>query len=327
MQIHKEEYKLATLCLQYLLFDCFDVSLSDDSIKDYILGGHYALQDYAVLHWVDHLEASIPQLESYTADNEDGLGPSISDFYEAYAPFEASQKDIPEDLKTRCQHLAALDYFESLLLLVGSTRLIRGRKENIAALGSLGTIVTRARASLEKLHTAASTDPSVELTLQQYYGQNWYKCPRHACFNFHEGFSNPSTRDSHVNRHEKPFLCTEASCTRKHLGFATEKELKKHSAIMHPDPAVLLPKVKKPPAKHVCDICSKDFTRAHNLNAHKRTHENLRPYKCHLCDKAFVRKYDCERHVDKLHPDIDSAELEPSDEVQSQGNDTHDSGN
>ncbi|KAK0115663.1 hypothetical protein ONS95_000068 [Cadophora gregata] len=315
VQVHREEQKLANLCLQYLLFDCFDANLSDDSIRDYVTDGYFAFQDYAVLHWVDHLEASIPHLQS-DAVEENGLGPSIADFYDAYGSAEASEKDIPDDLKNLCQHLKSADYFENLLLLISYTRNYRAREETIAALGSLGTSVSRARVTLENIQAAAIPDPSVISSLQQYYGLNWHRCPRHACFNFHEGFPNSNSRDSHVARHEKPFLCTETSCTRKHLGFATEKELKKHLAVMHPDPAVLFPKIKKTPAKHVCDICSKDFTRAHNLNAHKRTHGNLRPYKCDFCVKAFVRKYDCERHVLNLHPDMGAIRPE---EVVSQG--------
>ena len=58
----------------------------------------------------------------------------------------------------------------------------------------------------------------------------------------------------------------------------------------------------------MCDICAKDFTRAHNLKAHKRTHANDRPHKCAACSKAFVRKHDLDRHVTKLHPNKKTSE-------------------
>lgn len=99
----------------------------------------------------------------------------------------------------------------------------------------------------------------------------------------------------------KPFLCPESSYLRSNYGFSLEKDLKKHTNVNHPDPSALFPKIKKPPAKHVCDTCSKEFTRAHNLNAHKRTHSNLRPYNCKNWGKAFVRRQGRERHVEKLH--------------------------
>ncbi|KAH6702884.1 hypothetical protein BKA61DRAFT_619706 [Leptodontidium sp. MPI-SDFR-AT-0119] len=316
VQIQREEHKLATLCLQYLLFDCFDLNLSDDAIQEYVMGGFYAFQDYAIIHWIDHLEASIPLLQNDVVDNENGLGPAINDFWEAYGSAETSQADIPADLTTKCQHLEKAGYFHSLLLLVSSTRNIRAKEETITALGDLGEVVGKARLRLEKINSLGTIDLAIRTKLHQYYGDNWHKCPRHSCFNFHEGFSTPTSRDSHVSRHDKPFMCTETGCTRKHLGFSTEKELKKHMAIMHPDPAVLFPKVKKAPAKHVCDVCSKDFTRAHNLNAHKRTHGNIRPYKCNLCEKSFVRKYDCERHASTLHPEGISSHVDVTDSVE-----------
>ena len=292
--------------MQYLLFDCFDPNLTEDTMKEFTMLGYYAFQEYAVIHWIDHLEASIPFMLTDVVDNDNDLDSAINDFSDAYGSAEMSEKEIAPELKDRCQHLKDTKFHDNMLLILSHTRSIRAKEETISALGVLGTVISKTRSSLENLQAASpsSTLPIlVKTSLEQYYGSNWYKCLRHSCVKFHEGFPNSASRDSHANRHEKPFLCTESSCTRKYVGFATEKDLKRHMTITHPDPSVLFPKIKKPPAKHVCDVCSKDFTRAHNLNAHKRTHDNVRPYDCGICEKTFVRKYDCERHVDKLHPE------------------------
>ncbi|KAH7336622.1 hypothetical protein BKA65DRAFT_37368 [Rhexocercosporidium sp. MPI-PUGE-AT-0058] len=320
VQIHNEEHKLATLCLKYLLFDCFDPNLSEDSIKEYTMLGYYAFQDYAILHWIDHLEASIPFMLTDVVDKDDGLDSAINDFSEAYGSVETGASDIKTELRDRCQHLKDTDVYDNILLLLSHTRTIRSKEETISALGVLGTVISKTRFTLEKLQAAtlSGTLPvSIKANLEQYYGTNWFKCLRHSCIKFHEGFSNAASRDSHANRHEKPYLCTESSCTRKYVGFSTEKDLKRHLTIMHPDPSVLFPKIKKPPAKHVCDVCSKDFTRAHNLNAHKRTHDNVRPYTCVTCGKTFVRKFDCERHMDKLHPEQKKKAAERDDSLDS----------
>ncbi|EDN94471.1 hypothetical protein SS1G_10344 [Sclerotinia sclerotiorum 1980 UF-70] len=143
--------------------------------------------------------------------------------------------------------------------------------------------------------------------LTTYYGPKWIKYPRHACFYFHEGFSDEPTRDKHLLRNEKPFLCIDLNCPRKLWGYSTEKELKKHMMLEHPDPAAFegkFPKIKKEPMKHHCDQCSSSFTRSSSLRIHQRTHSNERPFKCGflVCPTAFVRRWDRDRHERCAHP-------------------------
>jgi hypothetical protein len=308
VQISREEYKLTMLCLQYLILECFDIELSAENTRMFLLKGYYAFQDYAVLHWVDHLDALVQFLHSKDLGDVQELDTAIKDFHDAYGAADYGIEDIPEDVRKRCHLLKDVDYYDNLMLLLGYTRKIRSSDEQITALGDLGKIVSKNRAALEDLHASDTNTSNSKEKLNQYYGPNWNKCPRHACFYFHEGFPDATRRDSHVSRHEKPFRCTEPSCPRIHLGFSTEKELKKHMTINHPDPAAFacrFPKVKKQAQKYTCTDCDppKDYTRAHNLRIHKRTHKNERPFDCRFCSKAFVRKHDRERHEEKLHPD------------------------
>ncbi|KAH9212710.1 hypothetical protein DL95DRAFT_508617 [Leptodontidium sp. 2 PMI_412] len=317
VQIHLEECKLAVLCLQYLLFDCFDINLSEEKAEAYIRQGNYAFQDYAILHWIDHMEASIPHLPPDSSCDDLALGAVVKDFEESYGSTDLDIGDVSYETKKKFTHLEASNYYSSLMLLLHHTRMLRRKEESFKGLGDIGASINKNRSILENLVTTGVVDQSQKHQLEQYYGARWFKCPRHACPYFYKGFADLASRESHLVRHEKPYVCTYPSCPRTYLGFSTDKELKKHicelkkhMAIMHPDPAVLFPKVKKAPAKHVCDVCSKDFTRAHNLNAHKRTHGNIRPYKCNLCEKSFVRKYDCERHANTLHPEGISSQVD-----------------
>jgi hypothetical protein len=294
--------KLTPRLPRYLLFDCFSPSLSDEAIKDYTMNGYYAFEDYAILHWVDHLEASIPYLLSSSVESTDDIALAVNNFQDAYGANNASRNDISQELKDKCKHIEHTDFYDNLLLLVSSTRKSRANQEKFDALGEFGQVISKNRTILEGFRASEVLDLATKDKLEQYYGTFWHKCPRHACSYFHEGFLNGAHRDNHVNRHEKPFFCTESSCPRSHYGFSTEKELKKHKNVNHLDSSMLFPKIKKPPAKHVCDLCSKEFSRAHNLSAHKRSHLGDRPYDCKICGKAFVRRYDRERHVEKLHP-------------------------
>ena len=303
-----EQYKLAVLCLQYLILDCFDPEISADRTKKLLMEGYYAFQDYAVLHWVDHLDGLIPLLPLQDPGDSDILGSVIKDFYEACGAAEAGREDISKELRERCKLIQDTEYCEHLLLLLGYTRKSRSLNEDLTALGDLGKVVSSNRAILEDLHSTNSLAPEARDKLKQYYGPKWNKCPRHACFYFHEGFPDAVRRDNHVSRHEKPFCCTETSCPRIYFGFSTEKELKRHMATTHPDPAVFawrFPKVKQPAQRYTCTECDppKEYTRAHNLRIHKRLHKNERPFSCRFCSQTFVRKHDCQRHEERLHPD------------------------
>jgi hypothetical protein len=161
----------------------------------------------------------------------------------------------------------------------------RSADEQMTALGDLGRIVSKNRSFLEDLHRSTTLRPNIREKLKNYYGINWNKCPRHACFYFYEGFPDATRRDNHVNRHEKPFCCTEPSCSRTYFGFSSEKELKKHMNINHPDPAAFawrFPKIKKPSQRFTCTDCDppREYTRAHNLRIHKMTHKDERNHSC-----------------------------------------------
>jgi hypothetical protein len=299
------------------MFECFDPELPDESISQYLKQGYYAFQDYAALHWVDHLEISIPFLNLDIFDDADNIGTAINEFYGMYVESKLETDVVSEELRERCSHLKDTGYLERLLSLVNHARKSRTADEMVTALGDVGRVLSKSRLLLEQQHSSANVTGEEKGRLKEYYGDHWNKCPRHACYYFHEGFSDVIRRDNHVSRHEKPFCCTELSCPRIHLGFSTEKELKKHMNINHPDPAAFawrFPKVKKPPQKYTCKKCDppKEYTRAHNLNIHMRTHENRRPYACQFCTRAFVRKYDYQRHMQVLHRDKKEQVMESS---------------
>lgn len=179
-------------------------------------------------------------------------------------------------------------------------------EEKIEGLGELGERVVAIRKILEKLGrnttsgSAVPPDHGPVQELIQYYGDKWYKCSRHACYYFHEGFASERGLSQHVNRHETPFCCTEMGCTRMYIGWSTVKELKKHMSQYHPDPEAFswkFPHVKKPPTKYQCEICQKTYSRANSLNTHRlREHTKEKPFVCRVCKKGFVRNYELERH-------------------------------
>jgi hypothetical protein len=70
-----------------------------------------------------------------------------------------------------------------------------------------------------------ATHPDAAIAMQQFYGQQLYKCPRIYCRSFHEGFVTAAQRDSHVERHDRSHLCSTAGCLYATLGFPKAGEL------------------------------------------------------------------------------------------------------
>ena len=295
---------LALLCMQYLTFDCFDVAISDGELRKFLMEGYYAFLDYASLHWNHHLETAVRFLQPDDLSDSGDLGIAMNDFFEMYHPGPREQSEIQKEYAQRCKAVQTGDCYEALLLLLSHAKASRLSEEKLEALGELGVTIGRVRTSLEELHastTSQASGISAEQNPKDFYGDNWYKCSRHVCYYFHQGFLDERGLLQHTNRHEKPFCCTEIGCTRMYIGWSTEKELKKHMSQYHPDPEAFawkFPHVKKPPSMFQCKLCTKQFTRANSLNTHHlREHGKERPFTCNTCGKGFVRKYERDRHA------------------------------
>lgn len=300
LEICQEEAKLATLCLKYLTFECLDLEVTYDQRVTFLKEGSYAFLDYAILHWNHHLDAISHLLQPVDLSHSSDLGIAINEFFDINEPGIVKPDKAHLDLVARCSSIKEADSFEPFLLLLSYAREVRQGEEQLEALGTLGVTTAKVRAILQELGATQTVDPSMKETLRQFYGENWFKCSRHACYYFHEGFASERELLQHTNRHEKPFCCTELGCTRQYIGWSTKEELKKHMSKYHPDPDALswkFPHVKKPPTEYQCDLCQKKYTRASSLNTHKlREHVKARQFVCKVCGKKFVRKYECDRH-------------------------------
>ncbi|KAF7918226.1 uncharacterized protein EAE98_009838 [Botrytis deweyae] len=310
----QREIKLAVMCLRYLLFQCFDPTTPDNQIHHYVNEGYYAFQEYAIVYWVDHLESLIEQLSPSDLENSEqcDLGSAIAEFYEIFGVQSTKRSDVPSFLEDRCTHLVGSDQLDSLLFLLSHTRKVRAAQDELTEPKELKIILEKVRSYLTKLSKSKNLTIVEKQKLNTYYGSKWIKCPRHACFYFHEGFPDESSRDKHLLRHEKPFLCTDLSCLRKHWGYSTEKELKRHMLLEHPDPAAFggkFPKVKKEPVKHQCNICGSSYTRSSGLKIHQRKHDGIKPFKCEFpgCPAAFLRRWDRDRHARSTHSGVGNA--------------------
>ena len=78
------------------------------------------------------------------------------------------------------------------------------------------------------------------------------------------------------------------------------------------------------PSQHSCHMCSKRFKSSTALKRHHRVHTLEHPFQCLKCQASFTTKFNCQRHMQKLHG-MSKEEVASIKEVQvSQVNRGHD---
>ncbi len=153
------------------------------------------------------------------------------------------------------------------------------------SLPSLGRSLQRNRKVLEDLSKSAAKR-SVEMSsLKELYGENWFKCRKLSCFYFHEGFDSRAARQSHFDRHDRPFSCEEEDCPAARIGFASLREMEKHKRNMHPG----------------IDKLSSTFAR---LKKNKDDPAALQKYPCPRCPLKFITRLERRRHMIVHNPQL-----------------------
>lgn len=305
------DYSLSLLSVAYLAFPEINKARSDADIVADLERGTYAFYDYASACWAMHLKAGIPN-----PDTEDKLGllqETLEPFIELHwsstpKPLKVSAKvqEYLSPVKTSCSP----EIYDRLSQAVEWSRKQLGpycvAPTQDEAL-DLWQVTDKIRSILCDLKSPLL--PEIEAQrLRQFYGNNWFKCPRISCHYYYQGFSTADKRNNHVDRHDRPYLCIFDGCQMKLFGCPTENDLKKHVLEWHgidtfdgkeypAPPKPQTPSTAKNPATFQCPKCpDKRFTRKANLDSHLRTHDNIKPYSCGECGEAFTRKTDCERH-------------------------------
>jgi hypothetical protein len=306
VRVSRAEGQLASLCLHYLMFPGF--MADDEEICQLLKTGFYAFQNYAMLHWVDHLQSYLEHLQTDDLEDLDKLAPICEEFSSEYGPSDAdtSVGVSLQSLRERCKKAGHQASFETFVALIAYARDLRGKKNSLDGLGNLGSILTSVRENLERL--IKTEDSASILALSKFYGDLLFKCPRHMCYYFHEGFADSRLRHQHIQLHNRAFCCKIDGCSRIQTGFSSDADLQRHikknhflpeaSAKLFPEPMTQA-KVKPPKGVHKCEECSKKFTRGSTLKEHtRRVHTGERPYSCGQCSQAFASEKDCRRHED-----------------------------
>ena len=233
--------QLTTLSLCYLSLPHFAPSLLPENIRTYIVQGWYAFSDYAIAHWLDHLEDTMAAIRTRTEKDAtlelSALAREIGPFLQLQFP-DTDETTVPASFNKRFNSFEPFQSYDFVSHLSqaayawsrGLSKLDKNRSENSAARPmGLETIISLLRGGLDSL-----AQSGMELKgLHRYHGQNLFKCTSAHCRFFYEGFETNKGKISHQNKHQNAYSCTFDGCPRSVLGFPSSRALAAHVHTAH----------------------------------------------------------------------------------------------
>lgn len=111
-------------------------------------------------------------------------------------------------------------------------------------------------------------------------------------------------RHSFIHTGKKPYACHLCE-----LRFNRRDNLQHHLNRLHPNGVAKLEKQREETA-WLCAVCGKTFSCRSRLKTHEVIHSGVKPYRCDLCPKAYMRTNDLEHHKKIVH--VDGGELQRS---------------
>jgi DNA-directed RNA polymerase subunit RPC12/RpoP len=306
------ECELATLCLQYLTFPCFEIEEGEDEkeFREPMLGGHFAFQDYAIAKWFHHVNAFVNNGQRFldeAVDPDDRLhtfSGALDEFIERFEEVDWTS-GLVQNCASTCSAFQGYDLYDSLLLLTSHIYTFQQKgfeARHKISIKSLGLALERNRKLLED--TKLLSKPEMTAYSKFYDDKRRFKCTKITCRYFSQGFADVKAKKRHINIHDRPFQCEVSECLGAE-GFANEKDLKNHTRSFHPELSDLAETfnssiAKRAKADYACIFCGKTFTRKFHCKNHEKAHRGEREHECPECGRAFTRMNDMKRHT-KLH--------------------------
>lgn len=102
-------------------------------------------------------------------------------------------------------------------------------------------------------------------------------------------------RHSFIHTGKKPFACHLCD-----LRFNRRDNLQHHLNRLHPNGIAKLEKQREVQA-WLCAVCGKTFNCKSRLKTHEVIHSGVKPHRCNLCPKAYMRTNDLEHHKKIAH--------------------------
>ncbi|XP_078147482.1 zinc finger Y-chromosomal protein 1-like [Centroberyx gerrardi] len=105
-------------------------------------------------------------------------------------------------------------------------------------------------------------------------------------------------RHSFIHTGEKPYACRLCD-----LRFNRRDNLQHHLDRLHPEGVARVEKRRSDDRAWLCEVCGKTFNCRSRLKTHEVIHTGVKPHRCDLCPKAYMRTNDLEHHKKIVHVD------------------------
>ncbi len=220
--------RIALFCLQYLNFRCFDADLTEREVQEFFQKAYYSFEDYAIVHWIDHLASCTPETLSRDPKTHQDLGKQVETFLSKHGLDSPTAFSTPDN-----EQLQILKHLDSSLRMDRVAQLAREKKSAASCL-DLEAQLHHRRAIYENLVAKMDPDNDTSRLIVSFNGRNNFKCPRLFCDWFYDGFPDEGRRNEHLNKHDRPFRCTIEECLYSKLAYGTETDLKRHLKKSHP---------------------------------------------------------------------------------------------
>ena len=250
VDVNAMERELAMICVRYLCSTGY-ISLSDvNRVRELASQGYYSFLDYSVIHWTDHLRASVSRDAAAIGEVQllvSDLQVFLDMYYKELNPLGENDREnsgLPDDILIR-RDFQILEYESAVFakivhlarLRINIQRRSRNTEVSSGTLGStsLGAVVAAVRHVIEDLCAASNAENiSPSDALAKYYVARYFKCSQENCDYFSEGFPTPRLRGEHERKHFLPdFVCPEPGCNEVMISSAS---LKAHRAACHDRP-------------------------------------------------------------------------------------------
>lgn len=113
-------------------------------------------------------------------------------------------------------------------------------------------------------------------------------------------------RHSFIHTGKKPFACHLCE-----LRFNRRDNLQHHLNRLHPNGVAKLEKQREVQT-WLCAVCGKTFSCRSRLKTHEVIHSGVKPHRCDICPKAYMRTNDLEHHKKIVHVDGGAEPQRPS---------------
>ncbi|KAK3950192.1 hypothetical protein QBC32DRAFT_326366 [Pseudoneurospora amorphoporcata] len=221
VDIAQQTAELSVFCCQYLTSPPFTLGISEEDVLSHAKKGYYALQDYTVQYWFDHLLECVKSLDPVL---DGGKCRVVFSFALVFLKSYGKREKMAELLQAGT--------YAQLAEAIKKHLPTHGRERN--SYFSIDIRTESLRQKIAQLDFEAFTVEEQRVFVNLHGPKTSYKCSKPWCDFFKGDLMSQANRQKHIDQHEFPYRCAYEDCiVGFKLGFSTEDDLQRHNGKWH----------------------------------------------------------------------------------------------